>query len=128
MIKNITHMNLLYGLTGRVLLASSNSVIEDYYFLDTRDLVSEHVLYFLVVPLSYSLIVGEQFFLGRIVVDRESGVVGSELMLSPSQIMDLSAVVLLLKVVARTVHLRPGFSLVASGINVLEVCRSHFEC
>jgi hypothetical protein len=93
-------MNLLHRLTRRVLLPSADGVVENDHLLDARNLVSKHVLYLLVIAFHYSLLFGEKLLLGRIVVDSEPRVVSSELMFPSTQVVNLSAMVLLLEVVA----------------------------
>jgi hypothetical protein len=75
-------------------------VVEDDHLLDTRDLVSEHVLDLLVVAFHHSLFIGEELLLGRVVVDMEPRVISSEFMFPTAQVVDFSAVVLVLEVVA----------------------------
>lgn len=120
-------MNLLHRLTRRVLYPATNGVVKDDYLLDAVNLVSEHSFYLLVVAFHYSLLISEQLLLGRIVGDVEAGVVGSEFMFPSAQVVNFSAMVLLLEVVARPINFGPRLSGIGSGINVLKVCGRHVE-
>jgi hypothetical protein len=120
-------MNLLYGLTRRVFIASADGVVKYDYLLDTRNFVPQQVLDVLIVPFPYGLLVGEKLFLGGVAVNREPGVVGSEFMFSSSKIMDVAAVVFLLEVAARTINFGPCLPLVTAEVDMLEICSSHIE-
>lgn len=120
-----TYMDLLYWLTWGALDSSAYGVVENDDLLDTRIFGAEQAFNLRVVAFPYSLFVGEQLLLGRELVDSKTGVVGSEVMFSASQVVDVSVVVVLLEVIAGSIDLGPGPACVGGGIDVFEACGGH---
>ena len=118
-------MDLLDRLAGSIFDSSADGMVEDEDFFDSCELLTEQMLYFAVVVVPDDGIVDKELLFGGLVINFESRVVGSELMLTATKIMDLARVRIQLKVGARPINFGPRLACVGTCVDVDEICCSH---
>lgn len=86
-------MDLLDRLTRRRLVSATDGVIKDDNLLDAGDLLTESLLYFLIVSFPDSLVVCKLLLFCWRFEDGETGCVGVEVCFLSADVLDLTLVV-----------------------------------